>query len=54
MTQVRSHRDLLVWQKAMDLVVLVYKLSEQVPPQRNVSANGTGNTGGGVGSREHR
>lgn len=26
-----SHRDLIVWQKAMDLVVLVYELSRQFP-----------------------
>jgi four helix bundle protein len=28
---VESHRDLIVWQKAMDLVVLVYELSAQFP-----------------------
>jgi four helix bundle protein len=31
MGQVRSHRDLIVWQKAMDLVVLVYRLTERFP-----------------------
>lgn len=30
-TQIRSHRDLLVWQEAMDLVVDVYKLADQFP-----------------------
>ncbi len=29
---VQSHRDLIVWQKAMDLVELVYRLSDQFPP----------------------
>jgi four helix bundle protein len=29
--QVRSYRDLLVWQKAMDLVVLSYELARQLP-----------------------
>lgn len=30
-TKIRSHRDLIVWQKAMDLVVSVYGLSEAFP-----------------------
>lgn len=29
--QIESHRDLVVWQKAMDLAVLVYQLSEKLP-----------------------
>jgi four helix bundle protein len=29
--QIRSHRDLLVWQKAMDLVVRIYRESEGFP-----------------------
>ncbi len=28
---IRSHRDLIVWQKAMDLVVLVYRLCDRFP-----------------------
>jgi four helix bundle protein len=28
---VQSHRDLIVWQKAMDLVVEVYRLTERFP-----------------------
>jgi four helix bundle protein len=31
MAQVQSHRDLIVWQKAMDLAVAVYRLSQQFP-----------------------
>lgn len=31
MEEVRSHRDLIVWQKAMDLVVLIYGLAESFP-----------------------
>ena len=31
MAQVLSHRDLVVWQKAMDLVVLIYRLSGNFP-----------------------
>ena len=30
-TKVRSHRDLLVWQKAMDLVDRIYDLTESFP-----------------------
>jgi len=29
--EIRSHRDLIVWQKAMDLVVDVYRLSAAFP-----------------------
>jgi four helix bundle protein len=32
-TQIKSHRDLLVWQKAMDLVVVVYKAINQFPKE---------------------
>ena len=27
----RSYRDLLVWQKALDLTILIYRLSERFP-----------------------
>lgn len=30
--KIRSHRDLIAWQKAMDLVVKVYSLSKSFPP----------------------
>jgi four helix bundle protein len=30
-TQIKSHRDLIVWQKSMDLVVAVYKATEPFP-----------------------
>jgi len=30
-TEVHSHKDLIVWQKAMDLVLLVYRLTAQFP-----------------------
>ncbi len=29
--RIRSHRDLIVWQKAMDLVDLIYDLAESFP-----------------------
>ena len=29
--QIKSHRDLIVWQKAMDLVTTVYALTESFP-----------------------
>ena len=31
MEPIRSHRDLIVWQRAMDLAVKVYRLTEQFP-----------------------
>jgi len=30
----RSHRDLIVWQKSMDLVVMVHKLVDESPERR--------------------
>lgn len=33
MAKIQSHRDLLVWQKAMDLAVLVYELSAKFRPK---------------------
>lgn len=35
--KVDSHKDLTVWQKSMDLVVLVYKLMEQLPKEERYS-----------------
>mgnify|MGYP003480772491 CR=1 FL=1 len=35
--KVESHKDLTVWQKSMDLVVLVYKLIEQLPKEERYS-----------------
>jgi four helix bundle protein len=32
MGRIQSHRDLIVWQKAMDLAVNVYKLCSSFPP----------------------
>ena len=29
--EIRSHRDLIVWQKAMDLVTTVYRVTEDFP-----------------------
>lgn len=31
MSQIKSHRDLIVWQKAMDLVVHIYRLTAHFP-----------------------
>jgi four helix bundle protein len=31
MQKISSHRDLIVWQKAMDMAVLVYKATEKFP-----------------------
>jgi four helix bundle protein len=30
--KIESHRDLLVWQKAMDLAVEIYRLASKLPP----------------------
>jgi four helix bundle protein len=32
MVKIESHRDLIVWQKAMDLAVQVYHLAGRFPP----------------------
>lgn len=31
--RIRSHRDLLVWQRAMDLVDTIYELTDRFPPK---------------------
>ena len=31
MERARSHKDLIVWQKAMDMVVMIYKMTEHFP-----------------------
>lgn len=28
-----NHKELIVWQKAMDLVVIIYKLTDSFPPE---------------------
>ena len=33
MTEIRSHRDLIAWQRAMDLVVFVYKATASWPKE---------------------
>lgn len=33
MSNIKSHRDLVVWQKAMELAEYVYRISEQFPPK---------------------
>jgi four helix bundle protein len=33
MSQIESHRDLIVWQKAMDLAVMVYELTRGFPKE---------------------
>jgi len=35
MSRIESHRELLVWQKAMDLAVLIYELSGRFPSEEN-------------------
>lgn len=30
-TEIHSHKDLIVWEKSMDLVVLVYRFTDQFP-----------------------
>ncbi|MGH9765987.1 MAG: four helix bundle protein [Blastocatellia bacterium] len=34
-SKIESYRDLHVWQKAMDLIVECYKLSEKLPPSES-------------------
>jgi four helix bundle protein len=35
MSNIQSYRDLKVWQKAMDVIVECYKLTEMLPPSEN-------------------
>ena len=33
MEKIRSYKDLIVWQKAIQLVILIYKITEQFPKE---------------------
>ena len=33
MGDIKTHKDLLVWQKSMDLVILIYSLTKQYPKE---------------------
>ncbi|HYP00783.1 MAG TPA: four helix bundle protein [Pyrinomonadaceae bacterium] len=39
-TVIKSHRDLIVWQKAMDLVVAVYQASKSFPKEETYGLTG--------------
>ncbi len=39
MDEIRSHRDLIVWQKAMDLAVEIYRLCEEFPKSETYRLN---------------
>ena len=39
-TVIKSHRDLIVWQKAMDLVVAVYHASKNFPKEETYGLTG--------------
>lgn len=32
-TQIYSHKDLIVWQKGIDLAIIIYKLTSKFPPE---------------------
>lgn len=34
-----SHRELIVWQKAMDFVVVIYRLTEKLPVSEQYNVN---------------
>ncbi len=40
MTEIKSYRDLLVWQKAMELVVDVYGIAKALPPDERYGLGG--------------
>ena len=44
---VQSFRDLLVWQKSIDLVVIVYRLTRNFPQGGVLWFNGANETHGG-------
>jgi four helix bundle protein len=37
---IKSHRDLIVWQKAMDLVIAVYRVSKGFPKEETYGLTG--------------
>jgi four helix bundle protein len=61
--EVKNYRDLIVWQKAMDLVTLVYQLTESFPQKevfgltnqvRRAAASIPSNIAGGQGRNSNR
>jgi hypothetical protein len=45
---VRSYKDLIVWKKAIDLTVEIYRLAEGFPPCRGAGPHQPDQTRGGV------
>ena len=37
MNEVKSHKDLMVWKQSMDLVIIVYKLTDKFPRHEQFS-----------------
>lgn len=50
---VRSHKDLVVWQKAMNLVECVYALTAQFPAVEKYRMVGSTHTSGRIRAGEH-
>lgn len=53
-TGIRSHRDLVVWQKAMDLVDEIYDLAEELPVEERFGPKVSTDPRGSIRPDEHR
>jgi hypothetical protein len=47
-------KDLVVWQKAMDMVTEIYKLTDSFPKHEVYSLNQPNTSGGRFGSKQYR
>ncbi len=39
MSEIKSHKDLKVWQEAMDLVIDIYRLASNFPPEEKIQSD---------------
>ena len=46
----KNYRDLIAWQKAMELVMLVYRVHKEPAQRRNLWANESNAQGSGINS----
>jgi hypothetical protein len=50
---IKDYRELIVWQKAMDLVVAAYRTTVRFPKEEVYGLDQPDSTGGGFGSVKH-
>ena len=49
----QHYKDLIAWQKAMDLVSVLYDATDDFPKQRDLQSDGSNASGCCLGSEQH-